>query len=106
MKRLRKKYPRIDSDILPLIERLERGETPGDRIPGVKYAICKERLPNTSASKGQSGGFRVIYYLRTAEYTFLITIYSKNEQVDFPLGEIERIVLDLPDLPEDDASPE
>ena len=60
MKRLRKKYQQIDSDVEPLIEQLERGETPGDRIPGVKYLVYKERLPNSSAGKGQSGGFRVL----------------------------------------------
>ena len=41
LKRLRKKYPHIRNDVEPLIGRLERGETPGDQVPGVSYADIK-----------------------------------------------------------------
>ncbi len=47
IERLRKKYRRIDKDVLPLINKLEEGATPGTRIPGVSQVVYKERIPNS-----------------------------------------------------------
>jgi hypothetical protein len=35
IRRLKKKYRSVVSDLKPTIEQLERGETPGDQIPGI-----------------------------------------------------------------------
>jgi mRNA-degrading endonuclease RelE of RelBE toxin-antitoxin system len=82
LNRLRRKYPLVDHDVLRLIERLEAGELPGDRMPGLPFRVYKERIPNTSARRGERGGFRTIYYVQTATFILLITIYSKSEQSD------------------------
>jgi len=39
----------------------------------------KIRLKNSSIPVGKSGGFRVIYFLRTQEKIYLLEIYSKSD---------------------------
>lgn len=52
---LSKKYRRIGSDIQPLIEQLQAGETPGDRISGTGTTAFKVRVKNSDIKKGKSG---------------------------------------------------
>lgn len=92
LKRLGKRYLRIRQDLEPLIEQLIAGETPGDRVPGLMTVVYKVRVANTDARKGKSSGYRVIYYLPSEEANILLTIYSKNDQQDIPIGEITRII--------------
>jgi len=81
LKALRKRYRRITDDLRPLIEDLETGNLPGDRLEGLdSYIVYKVRLPNRDAGRGKSGGYRVIYYVRRSDTIFLITIYSKTDQ--------------------------
>lgn len=65
-----------------MIEQLQAGEILGDRIAGVKYQVFKVRLKHTNIQKGKSGGYRVIYYLKTDEAIILATIYSKSDLSD------------------------
>ena len=92
LKKLNKKYRSAREDIKPLIEQLEAGETPGDRISGNKYLVYKIRVRNSDNKKGQSGGYRVIYYTITLESILLITIYSKSDRTDISNAEIEEII--------------
>lgn len=92
LKRLRKKYRHADSDVQAFVQRLEAGETPGDQIPGVGYPVYKERLQNSDLAKGKSGGYRVIYYLRTQTALVLLMLYVKSEQADVPTDVIKRII--------------
>lgn len=92
LKRLRKKYRRIQSDLQPLLDELQRGATPGDRVQGTGHTVHKVRLPNSDAQRGTSGGYRVIYYVQTAGGRLLVTIYSKAEQSDISTDDIRRIV--------------
>ncbi len=73
LRELAKGYRSIRSDLQPLIEQLQAGEIPGDRIAGVKYQVFKVRLKNSNIQKGKSGGYRVIYYLKTAQGIILTT---------------------------------
>lgn len=92
LKHLKKKYPGILSDLKTLTNRLEQAETPGDQIQGTKYTTYKVRLQNTDAKRGKSGGFRVIYYIKTSKRVFLLTIYSKTEQADISPEKLRRII--------------
>lgn len=94
LKKLGKKYRLIREDVKPLIEQLEAGEIPGDRIAGNKYPVYKVRVRNSDNNKGQSGGYRVIYYTITLESVLLTTIYSKSEREDVSNEEIEEIIAD------------
>lgn len=92
LKRLRKKYRRIQSDLQPLLDELQAGATPGDQVQGTGYAAYKVRLPNSDAQRGTRGGYRVIYYVQTASGRLLVAIYSKTEQSDIPADGIRRII--------------
>jgi mRNA-degrading endonuclease RelE of RelBE toxin-antitoxin system len=89
---LAKKYRHIRSDLQPVLDELQSGERPGNQIPGVGYAVYKVRLRNRDASKGKSGGYRLLYYVETPAAIILVTIYSKNEQSDIAASEIRRIL--------------
>lgn len=89
---LAKKYRNIRQDIQPVITRLESGELPGDIVSGVGYTIFKLRVKNSNIQKGKSGGYRVIYYVKTKTQVILITIYSKSEQEDIAASEIRDII--------------
>lgn len=94
IKRLKKKYRHVQSDIQPLLDQLAQGKTPGDQITGVGFPVYKTRMRNRDVSRGKSGGYRVIYYLRMADMIVLLTIYSKAEQIDISSVEIRRIISD------------
>lgn len=92
LKQLGKKYAHSYDDVQTLIVRLEQGETPGDQVRGIEYPVYKARVRNTDVSKGKSGGYRVIYYLKMPTLIILVTIYSKTEQADITLEEIRRLI--------------
>lgn len=92
VKRLLKKYRRVREDVQTLIKQLEQGETPGSQVQGIQYTVYKVRVRNSDAQKGKSGGYRVVYYLKTLENIILITLYSKSEAADIPDDEIRRII--------------
>jgi mRNA-degrading endonuclease RelE of RelBE toxin-antitoxin system len=89
---LAKRYRQVRSDLQPLIEQLEAGELPGDRIAGVNYIVFKVRLRNSSIQKGKSSGYRVIYYVKTVDKIILATIYSKSDLADVDVKVIEDAI--------------
>ena len=95
MRSLKKKYPQVTIDVRQLIEKLQNDERPGQRVPGTGYEVYKCRLQNRAARRGKSGGFRLIYYLRMANSVVLLTIYSKTEQTDISVREIQQLVRDV-----------
>lgn len=92
LKKLEKKYRSIEEDLEPLIQQLESGETPGARISGNKYPVYKARVKNSDNKKGQSSGYRVIYYTITTDAILLTTIYSKSERGNISNREIEDLI--------------
>jgi mRNA-degrading endonuclease RelE of RelBE toxin-antitoxin system len=92
LRTLVKKYRSIRNDIQPIIEQLEQGELPGDQIPEIGYVVFKLRVRNSDIQKGKSGGYRLIYYMKTATAIILLTIYAKSEQVDIAADDIRRII--------------
>jgi mRNA-degrading endonuclease RelE of RelBE toxin-antitoxin system len=92
VKNLKKRYRAIEADIEPLIAQLESGETPGDMVTGNKYPVYKVRVKNSDIRKGQSGGYRVIYYIQTLEAILLTNIYSKSDRTNISNEEIESII--------------
>ena len=87
-----KKYRNIRNDIQPVIEQLERGELLGDKISGIGYEVFKLRVRNSDIQKGKSGGYRLIYYVKTAKGIILLTIYTKSEQADIAADEIRSVI--------------
>ncbi|MBE9217360.1 type II toxin-antitoxin system RelE family toxin [Dolichospermum flos-aquae] len=92
LRKLAKKYPKIDDDIQPVIEQLQQGEILGDCIPKIGYEVFKLRVKNSDIQKGKSGGYRLIYYVKTATAIILLTIYAKSEQADISPDDIQGII--------------
>ena len=95
LRALVKKYRRIRQDIQPIITKLEAGELPGDRIAGIDYTILKLRVKNSDNQKGKSGGYRVIYYVKTTTSIVLVTIYSKSDREDISVKEIKQVLAEF-----------
>jgi mRNA-degrading endonuclease RelE of RelBE toxin-antitoxin system len=93
-KNLRKKYRKIDDDLLKFVNTLENDKWLGSaRIEGFRgFEIYKTRVRNSSVDGGKSGGFRVIYYLKEVRSFYLLTIYSKSEKSDISCSEIFEIL--------------
>lgn len=92
LRELARRYRSIRSDVQPLIDQLQAGEIPGDRIAGVKYQVFKVRLKNSNIQKGKSGGYRVIYYLKTEREIIFATIYAKSDFSDVSNEIIEEAI--------------
>lgn len=104
VKKLRKKYPQIRQDIQPLIDVLLLGETPGDQIQSIGDTVYKVRVANRDAQRGKSGGYRVIYYIRTVNQIILLTIYSKSDRSDISSQAIQELITGLPENDDDGRS--
>lgn len=92
LRTLGKRYRNIRNDIQPVIEQLQAGELPGDRIPGMKYEIFKVRIKNSDIQKGKSAGYRAIYYLKTSDSIVLVTIYSQSDLSDIAAETVREIL--------------
>ncbi len=90
---LAKRYRSIRKDLQILITQLQTGEMPGDEVAGAKYQVFKVRLKNSDTRKGKSGGYRVIYYLKTSQAIILVTIYSKSDFSDVSNETIEEAII-------------
>ena len=105
LRKLAKKYPAVVKEFEGLSEQLQADERLGDKVPGVGHDVYKARLPNPSAGRGKSGGFRVIYYVQLADVVLMLTIYAKTQQTDVSPQEIRALLDDaLKAFDEDDAT--
>jgi mRNA-degrading endonuclease RelE of RelBE toxin-antitoxin system len=100
LKQLLKKYRHAFDDVQGLIRQLENGESLGDQVQGAGYPVYKVRLRSSDLRRGKSGGYRVIYYLKTSERIIFITIYIKTEQADISGAEIRRLIDEFEHPPE------
>ena len=84
----KKKYKKIFSDIKTVTDELERGNLVGVRLEGLNLpeniSVYKVRIANSSINVGKSHGFRMIYYLAIADDIYLVTIYSKKDDIRVP----------------------
>lgn len=81
----KKKYKQIYRDIKTITDELEQGNLVGNRLEGLKIpegtAAYKARIANSSTNVGKSHGFRLIYYVAIADEIYLLTIYSKKDDI-------------------------
>lgn len=92
---LAKRFPQIERDIEPLVDQLLNGETPGAQISGVGFTVFKARVKSSDRQSGKSGGYRVIYYLKTAACIYLVAIYSKTRQDNIDSKSLRRLITDI-----------
>lgn len=92
VRRLGRRYRSIRQDLQALLDQLEKGETPGDQLQGTGFTVFKARVKNSDAQRGKSGGYRVIYYVRTEDNVTLLAMYSKSDQADISTETLRRIL--------------
>lgn len=92
LRALAKKYRHVRSDVQPVIEQLQGGETLGDQVPRTGYTIFKVRVQNSDSKKGKRSGYRLIYHCKTPTHIVLVTVYSKLDQGDISAEQIRRIL--------------
>ena len=64
----------------------------GDRITGLEDIVYKVRVKNSDNQKGKSGGYRIIYYVRTQDEIRLLAMYAKSDQVNISDNSLRRIL--------------
>jgi mRNA-degrading endonuclease RelE of RelBE toxin-antitoxin system len=90
VKKLSKKYPKMQQDLTTLQDMLSENPTIGTPLGNNCYKV---RLQNTSVKRGKSGGFRVIILLIEEDKIIrLLAIYSKSEKESIPDEEIKKIL--------------
>ncbi len=93
VRQLAKKYRGIRSDVQPIIDDLQKAEAPGDQVRRTgEDRVIKVRIRNSDCGKGKSGGYRMIYWVKSSRSVVLITIYSKSEQGDVSADFIRRVI--------------
>ena len=97
---LKKRYPHITVDLIPVFEILEASPETGTVIPR-DYQIRKMRVSSSDMKRGKSGGFRLLYkaLLQDADHPelTLLFIYAKSDQNDVPLVFLRTLLADLSD---------
>ena len=88
-KKLKKKFPKIKTDLLELTNDLQLNPELGIHLG---ENIFKVKISNSSIPTGKSGGFRVITYYKTDDTLYLVTIYSKTEQDNILTEKLKKIV--------------
>ena len=99
--RRKKKYLKINSDIDTVTDELENGNLVGDKLENLDIpegtAVYKVRIANSSANVGKSNGFRLLYYVVIEDKIYLLTIYSKKDDIRVISDEqIELLIRNIP----------
>jgi mRNA-degrading endonuclease RelE of RelBE toxin-antitoxin system len=81
-----------------LKKKLQAGDFVGDQIPGTGYTVFKVRVRNSDIQKGKSAGYRLIYQLESPTSVLLLLIYSKLDQIDVALQEIQSVIAEFQEL--------
>ena len=98
LKRLKRKYPAVTQVVSKLVTELENDQRPGNKLSGFGYDLYKVRLPNPSAQRGKSGGFRVVYYVQFEDIVHLVTIYSKSDESDISVHAVQDVLSEIEDI--------
>ena len=81
----KKNYKNIKYDIKEVTDELTEGNLVGDRLEGLDIpegtAAYKVRIANSSANVGKSGSFRLLYYVAIGDDIYLLSIYSKKDDI-------------------------
>ena len=94
---LAKRYRKIKLDIQPILEQLQSGELIGDQVQKTGYTVFKVRVKNSDIQKGKSGGYRLIYYVKSSTNILCLLMYSKSEEDNVTSAEIIKIIQEFYD---------
>ncbi len=95
VKKLARRYRAVTDDVEELVDELDKGQKPGDRIQNVGGAeVYKTRLQNTSARLSKRDGFRDVYHVGDNMITFLV-ICQKPRCADVQSARIRLLMNEL-----------
>ena len=92
VKRIAKKDTLLYKDLENLLELLTQNPKSGTPLGNNTFKI---RIKNSSATKGKSGGYRVISYYASDDFVGLLTIYSKSQRENIFENEIDALLYEL-----------
>ena len=97
----KKKFTKIKADIATVTDELKEGNLVGGRLEDLDIpegtAVYKVRLANSSTNVGKSNGFRLLYYVVIEDKIYLLTIYSKKDDIRVISDEqIELLIRNIP----------
>ncbi len=92
---LAKRYRQIQADIQSVVQQLEAGDFPGDRLAGTGYTVFKVRIKNSDIQKGKSAGYRLLYQVESPSNVLLLLIYSKSDQADVAAADIRNVIAEF-----------
>jgi hypothetical protein len=76
------------------------GEIIGDRLQGIDAEIFKFRIRNSDVNRGESDGYRMIYWLKLLECVVLLDIYSKSDRDNIEINTFQNIINEFVDIEE------
>jgi mRNA-degrading endonuclease RelE of RelBE toxin-antitoxin system len=96
----KRKYNHLPKQIKDLTDNLEKGIFDSSTTPPLfhsdvptPYDIYKMRMANPDAGEGKSGGYRIIYMVKTEHKVIvLMTIYSKSDTDNITDREIQLLI--------------
>ena len=95
LRKLGRRYRLIADDVEQLVDHLQEGQLPGDRLQDVGATLVyKVRLRNSSARLSKRDGFRVVYHVGVTAIT-LIAICQKPKCADVQSVRIRRLLIEL-----------
>jgi mRNA-degrading endonuclease RelE of RelBE toxin-antitoxin system len=100
VRKLEKRYRKLQSDLQPILMQIQMGEIIGDRLQGIDAEVFKVRIRNSDVNRGKSGGYRMIYWLKLPECIVLLDIYSKSDRDDVQTNIIQNIINEFVDIEE------
>ena len=68
------------------------GERPGKLYRRVGATVFREKLPNPSARRGKSGGFRIAYLVEDESKVVLLGICARNDCPELQETSIRRLL--------------
>ena len=89
-KRIAKKYPSLRSDLIKLIDLIEKEPGQGVYLGNNCYKI---RMAITSKGKGKAGGARIITcVIKETGFVYLLTIYDKSDKESLSDKELDELL--------------
>ena len=93
VKKLKKKYKSLVSELIEFEESLSENPTQGTDLGNNTYKV---RLAIESKSSGKSGGARIITYVVTEQKeVYLVSIYDKSEISTIKDSDVKKLIKEI-----------
>ena len=90
--KLGRKFPSVFDAVADLTAQLKQGETPGKPYRRMGGSVYRVRLPNRSARRGKSGGFRAAYYTASKYSVTVLAICDRKDCAELSEANLRAIM--------------